>query len=145
MVLVLVPLLLLLIACVADLRTREVPDWIALLICVWGVVAASCGFHPFGWWGLCLGALLGFAVSAPLFYFGGFGGADVKLIAAVGAVLGPIPLLFVLFWMALAGAVLALAAVARGQRDFAYVPAIATGFVAYLIYPGGLWQQMFLS
>ena len=65
--------------------------------------------------------------SAAVFYLGGLGGADVKLVAALGAAVGPVSLLCVLFWTALAGGLLALAAKSRGKRDFAYVPAIAAG------------------
>jgi len=132
-----IPLLLLLVAMVCDLRRREVPDWIPLAILLWGIAATGFGLHGIGWMGSLVGLVLGFGLSAAVFYLGGLGGADVKLIAAMGAVLGPFALCFVLFWMALAGGVLALVAAARGQRDFAYVPAITAGFAAYAIYPGG--------
>jgi len=48
----------------------------------------------------------------------------------------------VLFWMALAGGLLALIAMARGQRDYAYGPAIAAGYLGYLIWPFGLLQRL---
>jgi len=138
-----IPLTLLLVATICDLRNREVPDWVSLAMLAWGIAATSFGINNVGWIGLLLGLLFGFAISAVVFYLGGLGGADVKLIAATGAVVGPVALLFVLFWMALAGGALALVAAARGQRDYAYVPAITAGFVAYLFYPGGLWQHLF--
>ena len=140
-----IPLALLTVATVCDLRTREVPDWISLAILCWAIVATGLGLHAVGWTGLLIGSLLGFALGAAVFYLGGLGGADVKLIATTGAVVGPVPLLFVLFWMALAGGVLAIIAAARGRRDFAYVPAITAGFAAYLVYPGGLLEHMFHS
>lgn len=71
-----------------------------------------------------------------------FGGGDAKLIAAVGALLGPVGLLFALFWTAVAGGVLALIAMVRGQRDYAYGPAIALGYLAYLVWPVGLFQRL---
>ncbi|QDU98836.1 prepilin peptidase [Lignipirellula cremea] len=144
MLVVILPLLLLLvIATVCDLRHREVPDWISAGVLLWGIVLTGLGLHSVGWLGLLWGVLVGFVLSATVFYLGGLGGADVKLIAAMGAVLGPVALLFVLFWMALAGGVLALVAAAQGQRDFAYVPAITAGFVAYMVYPGEVWRHLF--
>lgn len=135
-----IPLTFLLVATICDLRKREVPDWVSLALLLWGVVATSLEISNVSWVGLLLGTLIGFGLSAVLFYLGGLGGADVKLIAATGAVVGPIALLFVLFWMALAGGLLAIVAALRGHRDYAYVPAITAGFVAYLFYPGGLWH-----
>ena len=140
-----IPLALLIVATVCDIRTREVPNWISVAILLWATTATGFGFHGISWGPMLLGMCLGFVVGAIVFYVGGLGGADVKLIAAIGALLGPLALLFVLFWMALAGGLLALVAAARGHRDFAYVPAITTGFAVYLFYPGGLWQHLFHS
>ena len=57
------------------------------------------------------------ACSAALFYLGGLGGGDVKLMAALGAVVGPMALLCDLFWMALAGGLLALVANLAGKES----------------------------
>jgi len=150
------------IAVVCDLRTREVPDWIPLLIVAWACLAAALGLykvasiglaagahgahdsrfvveaHKLAWIDLIAGALLGLGLSAGLFYLGRLGGGDVKLLAAIGAAVGPWALLSILAWMAFAGGVLALIAAARGKRDFAYVPAIAVGVVVETVWPGGL-------
>ena len=114
-------------ALVCDLRTREIPDWIPLLIVAWACLATAIGLHRVTWIGLMAGALLGLGLSAAVFYLGGLGGGDVKLLAAIGAAVGPWALLSILAWMAFAGGLLALIAAARGKRDFAYVPAIAVG------------------
>jgi prepilin peptidase CpaA len=126
------------IATIWDLRTREVPDWIPLAILLSAILATAVGWSEVQWPSLTAGLLLGFASSAMLFYLGGFGGADVKLIAALGAVLGPLSLLCVLFWTALAGGLLALAVKSRGRREFAYVPAIAAGLLIQIMWPEGL-------
>ncbi len=131
-------LMLLLLATFCDLRTREIPDWIPLAIVALAVVAAAVGAANVRWWMVISGGAVGLAVGAALFRFARLGGGDAKLIAAIGALLGPVGLWFALFWMALAGGLLALIAAARGQRDYAYAPAIAIGFAAYLVYPGGL-------
>jgi prepilin peptidase CpaA len=55
----------------------------------------------FGW-------ALGIALFLPFFLLRGMGGGDVKLLAALGAWLGPLALLTVTFYTALAGGVMAL-------------------------------------
>ena len=84
------------------------------------------------------GSLLGLGLGAAVFYFGGLGGGDVKLLAAIGAVVGPWTLLSILTWMAVAGGILALVAAARRKRHFAYGPAIAFGVLVETVWPGGL-------
>ena len=135
-------LMLLAVASVYDLRTREIPDWISLALLVSAVAAAMFGWAGIRWWMDASGGGLGLAVGYSLFRFAKLGGGDAKLIAAIGALLGPVGLLFALFWMAITGGLFALIALARGQRDYAYGPAIAAGYLAYLIWPVGLLQRL---
>jgi prepilin peptidase CpaA len=125
----LVPIGLVAIATLHDLASREIPDWISLLLLAWGIAAAALSPTVGAAAGALIGGLIGFALTAPLFWMGGIGGGDVKLIAALGVCLGPGLLLAALFWTAVAGGVLALIAKLRGQQDFAYVPAILAGLV----------------
>jgi prepilin peptidase CpaA len=129
----LVPLLLVAVAAWHDLRTREIPDWISLALLGWGAVVAVAAWTGAAWLALLLGAVLGFALTAPLFWLDAIGGGDVKLVAALGAVLGPWWLLVALFWIAVAGGGFALAAKLRGEKDFAYVPAILLGLIACVV------------
>ncbi len=129
---------LLLIATVCDLRTREIPDWISVVI---GLVAVFASLM--GWWELNLrwvivGGSLGLLVGYGLFRFARLGGADAKLVIALGMLVGPVGLLIVLFGMAIAGGVLSLIALFRGEKDLAYGPAIMAGFIGYL----GLVSQL---
>lgn len=133
-----IPLILVVVAAWHDLRSREIPDWISLALGAWAVVTTAMGWHAVGWIGLLLGTAIGFTLTAPLFWLGGLGGGDVKLIAALGACLGPWGLLQTLFWVAVAGGALALIAKFRKQADFAYVPAILAGLVLYCVQSGGL-------
>ena len=142
--LLLLALLLLTVAAVIDLATREIPDWIPLAIVSTVVVSAFLGVAGIRWWMILSGMALGLGLGWLMFHWAHFGGGDAKLIIAVGAVLGPLGLTIALFWMALAGGVLALIAMARGQRELAYGPAIALGYLGYLIWPTGLVQRLLL-
>ena len=124
---------LILVATVCDLRKREVPDWISIALLLAAIVAAALHVGETGWLGLVIGLALGLAIGTALFAWCGLGGGDAKLIVALGAVFGPLGLLSLLFWTALAGAVLAILAHARGERDLAYVPAIAMGLLVHVI------------
>ena len=85
-----------------------------------------------GWLSAGSGLLLGLVIVSLLYAFAGFGGGDVKLVGTLAASVGPLGFLNLLIYIALAGGVLALVAVARKRDDFAYVPAIAVGLLAYV-------------
>lgn len=124
--------LLLLVATAHDLRTREIPDWISIAMASLAVVSSVTGWLGIGLVWVAIGGALGLIVGYLLFRFAKLGGGDAKLIAALGMLVGPIGLCIVLFVMAVAGGVLSLVALLRGQRDYAYVPAIAAGFIGYV-------------
>jgi prepilin peptidase CpaA len=102
-------------ACVADLRTRRIPN-----VLTFGAAAMALMFHALttGLPGVGLAAagwVVGAAVFFPVFALGGMGGGDVKLLGALGAWLGPADALFVGLYGAIAGGLMALAvAAARG-------------------------------
>ena len=129
---------LVVIAVAFDLRRREIPDWISIMILAAGALATGLGWHDVRWLEFLGGLALGLVIAAPYFAFGGLGGGDVKLIASLGAVLGPMALMQSLFWIALAGGVLAVIAAIRKKRDFAYAPAIALGLLVHLLLTQGL-------
>jgi prepilin peptidase CpaA len=88
--LALLPLLLILAAATAmDIHGRRIPNWLTLGLAAGGL-AVSCG--PWGavdpLWSF-LGLLTGFILLFFLFALGAVGGGDVKLLAAVGAWVGP--------------------------------------------------------
>jgi prepilin peptidase CpaA len=128
-----VALVLVLVATVFDLRRREVPDTISVVLFGWAVVAAMLRLDGTGWGAMLAGFVIGLVCSGLFYALGGLGGGDVKLIAALGATLGHPAIWPALFWIALAGALLSLAGMMRGRRDLAYVPAIATGLAIHLL------------
>jgi len=131
-----VPLLALILATIFDFWKREIPDSIPIALLVWAAGTTAFGVTSQGWASLALGLGLGLGVGAVLFWLGGFGGGDAKLLAAVGAALGPRPFLAFLFCAAIAGGILAAIALARGKRDLAYAPAMALGLVVFMMVRG---------
>ncbi|NJN65002.1 MAG: hypothetical protein HC882_09095 [Acidobacteria bacterium] len=83
---------------------------------------------PGGWRGFLLGGLVAGVVSAIGFYADALGGGDVKLLAALGSLLGLEATLVLLVLSAMAGGVLCVLAWRRGVKEVAYVPAIAAGY-----------------
>ncbi|MDX1968271.1 MAG: A24 family peptidase [Planctomycetaceae bacterium] len=128
------------VAVVCDLRRREIPDGIPALLAALGLAASLLGWTSLPWSHVLLGGLCGLAIGGLFFFAAGFGGGDVKLVAALGTWLGVWGLLQTLFWVALAGMLLAFVAQARGKKEFAYAPALFAGLLVFLIWPTGLHQ-----
>lgn len=135
-----IPLTLTLLAAIHDLRTREVPDWISAALLAAALIATTLGYATGSWLSLAGGLALALAVGMVLFSLGGWGGADVKLLASLGAWLGPAGTLAMLFWMAIAGAGLSVVYWARGEKSLPYVPAIAVGWLIHIVWPEALTQ-----
>lgn len=127
---------ILLAGTVSDLRSRLVPDAVPVLLLVTALVAAIVETGTSRWMPLVLGGLAAAALGAALFRLGGFGGGDVKVLAGLGCVVGLDHLASLLFFVAVAGGVVALVCVARGTRDLPYLPAITLGYAAF-----GLWGR----
>jgi prepilin peptidase CpaA len=97
------------VACVTDVRTRRIPN-----LLTFGGAAAALAAHGVvgGWSGLGLalaGWAAGCALFIPFFLLGGMGAGDVKLLAALGAWLGPRDALWLAIYASIAGGVVALA------------------------------------
>lgn len=129
-----VMLVLLAAATVTDLRRRQVPSWLTFGGIAAGVLVAAISGRDALQLSL-LGALVGGLLLLPFVLLRAFGPADAFLLAAVGAWHGSHIVLWTAWWAALVGAVLALLAYRRGQRTFAYVPAIAVGTALALLMP----------
>ena len=108
-------------ACISDLRTRKIPNVLtfgatAAAIVTHGITngLTGIGFSAAGW-------AVGLALFLPLFLLRGMGAGDVKLLAALGAWVGPGAAVWLALWSAIAGGVLAVGvAVAHGYGSQAF-------------------------
>ena len=104
------------VAALIDLRTRRIPNWLTFGTLLVGVLL-NVWLHGFG--GLLTaisGAALGLALLLPFFVMRVMGAGDVKLLAAIGALLGAQALANVAIYAALVGGAMSLAILtARGQ------------------------------
>jgi prepilin peptidase CpaA len=108
--------------CIADVRTRRIPN-----VLTFGAAAGALGFHlanhglsGMGW--SAAGWLVGAALFFPMFALRGLGGGDVKLLAALGAWLGPGQTVWLAAFSAIAGGVFALVvALASGYAKQAFI------------------------
>jgi Flp pilus assembly protein protease CpaA len=129
-----IPLSILVVATVTDLRRREIPDWIPMALLAWAIAATALGLGSHGWTSLALGLAAGLAFGVFVFWLGGFGGGDAKLLAALGATLGAPEFFTFMFYAAIAGGLVAVLALLRGKRDLAYAPVMAVGFAGFMMF-----------
>ncbi len=84
----LVPLLALLTwAAVADARTRRIRNWLTLSLILTGWTHNATSFGGLAW--AVAGVAVGVALTVGPFALGAIGGGDVKLMAGIGAWVGP--------------------------------------------------------
>lgn len=134
------PLLVLLSAAAWDLAKREIPDVFPLVLLAWAIGTRLFapeqfyGQHSPPWWPLAAGVGTGLLIGFAAFTAGWMGGGDGKLLAGLGAILGPIGLLLVLPGVAIVGGLLALRARRAGDDEIAYGPAIAIGYLLAIVF-----------
>jgi prepilin peptidase CpaA len=105
-----------LVSTAIDVRTRRIPNALTFGIAAFGFAMAGSGSSGLSFGGAIAGCLLGLALMVPGHLLGGTGAGDVKLVAALGAVVGPRYILVTFLYSAMAGGVIALGyAWARGR------------------------------
>lgn len=122
------------IATVTDIRSRTVPRWLSLGSIITGLIVAMSG-GPDPLLRSVVGLLVGGLLLLPFVLRGGFGLADALLLAAIGTWQGWQFVLYVAWWMALVGGVLAVIAWRRERAVFPYVPAVMVGWILALLRP----------
>ena len=125
-------LIALVIATLTDLRKREIPDSLSAVLVVLAVVGKLLSWHPVSWTGILLGFAIAFGASFALFALGGLGGGDVKLLTALGAVLGWPALLPFALLTGVFGGVAAWIAHRKRQVEVAYAPVMLAGLLGLL-------------
>lgn len=105
-----------LVATVVDIRTRRIPNALTAAMAGVGIGLAASGASDVTTGAAAFGFALGLALMLPGYALGATGAGDVKLMAAVGALVGPGLVVKAFLFTAVAGGVLALAVAVRRRR-----------------------------
>ena len=105
-----------LVATVVDIRTRRIPNELTAAMAGTGVGLAASGVSGVPLWASVLGFVVGLALMMPGHLLGATGAGDVKLMAAVGAIVGPSLVVSAFLFTAIAGGLLAVAVAIRRRR-----------------------------
>lgn len=103
-------------AAVFDFRTRRVPNWLTLAGLFTGIGINSVLFKVPGLLTSIEGLGVACLIYFPLYMLRGIGAGDVKLMAAIGAVVGPANWLAIFVLTALLGGVAAILLMASKKR-----------------------------
>jgi prepilin peptidase CpaA len=126
------------IAAVFDVRQRRIPNWLVLAALISGLALNT---FLFEWPGLrmsLLGILLAFLIYFPLYLLRGMGAGDVKLMAAVGALVGPANWIGIFVITSILGGIAAvILLVSRGRL------AAALGNIGFLFYQATRFRPPF--
>ena len=95
-------------AAAVDVRERRIPNWLTFSLMLAGLGQSFTWARTVSPSDAFLGLLTGFGLTFALFALGAVGGGDVKLLAGIGAWLGPLPVLLVFAIEAIIGMVIVL-------------------------------------
>jgi prepilin peptidase CpaA len=99
-----------------DLRTRRVPNGLTAVVAAAGIALAALDWTMVSVPAALGGCALGIALMLPGHLLGGTGAGDVKLLGAIGTLLGPKATLMAFMYTAIAGGVLGLIVATRRRR-----------------------------
>jgi prepilin peptidase CpaA len=103
-------------ATVIDLRSRRIPNELTAAMIGIGLALAAGGTSGVSIGASLAGFCLGLLLMMPGYALGATGAGDVKLMAGVGAIVGPALVLPAFLFTSIAGGVLALIVASRRQR-----------------------------
>jgi prepilin peptidase CpaA len=103
---VLIPLFI--IACITDIRGQKIPNWLTFPAALAGIIYCTAVSGMQGLVNSAAGLGLGLALLLPFYAFGGMGAGDVKLMGAIGALIGPKAVFSAFLCTALVGGVYAI-------------------------------------
>src|SRR6476469_2987175 len=102
-------------AAVADVTTRRIPNMLTFGAAAAALLVRGLLFGASGVFDASAGWVTGFIILFPLFFVRGLGAGDVKLVAALGAWMGPIDAVWLALYTAVAGGVIGVGyAMSRG-------------------------------
>lgn len=104
-----------------DVRSRRIPNWLTGSMMVAGIALGWSGISAVTPGQAALGIIAGLLLMMPGHIIGATGAGDVKLMAAVGAFVGPPLVLNAFLGTALAGGIFAVAVAARRGRLIATI------------------------
>jgi prepilin peptidase CpaA len=114
-----------LIATVVDIRTRRIPNMVTAAMAGAGLGLAAFGVGGVSLVAAALGLVLGMMLMLPGHVLGATGAGDVKLMAAIGTLVGPALVVKAFLFTALAGGVLAVIVAMHRRRLAATVAGTA--------------------
>lgn len=100
---------LLVVAAGVDMRHRRIPNWVTLSMAIGGLIQSFTHDHTVTPVQSFAGLGVGFLLPLVLFVLNAIGGGDVKLLAAVGAWIGPMNIVLVFILKDMIGLILVLA------------------------------------
>jgi prepilin peptidase CpaA len=103
-------------ATVVDIRTRRIPNALTASMAGVGIGLAASGISGVSLTAAVVGFVLGLVLMLPGHALGATGAGDVKLMAAVGAIVGPAVVVKAFLFSAVAGGVLAVIVATRRKR-----------------------------
>lgn len=103
-------------AAILDAASRRIPNVVCAATAASGVVLAATGVSRISLASSLIGLTLGMALMLPGYIFRSTGAGDVKLFAAIGAVIGPTHIAVAFVYTAIAGGVLALIVAVQRRR-----------------------------
>ncbi|MBA2303917.1 MAG: prepilin peptidase [Acidobacteria bacterium] len=106
----------LLVATVIDLKTRRIPNELTAAMAVSGLLLSVAEVSGVGLAASLAGLVLGLLLMMPGYALGATGAGDVKLMAAVGAIVGPALVVSAFLCTSVAGGVLAVIVAVRRRR-----------------------------
>jgi prepilin peptidase CpaA len=105
-----------LIATVIDMRTRRIPNALTASMAGAGLGFAAAGLSGVSLTAAAIGFVLGLVLMLPGHLLGATGAGDVKLMAAVGTIVGPAMVVKAFLFAAIAGGVLAVIVAVHRKR-----------------------------
>jgi prepilin peptidase CpaA len=104
------------VAAVIDVRSRRIPNWLTFSAVLGGLVFNFVHLGPPGALVALAGAAVGLGILFPFYAVRAIGAGDVKLLAGLGAFLGPLALVSVVVYGAVVGGIISAIMLARRRE-----------------------------